>query len=181
MSDDHLTLKAHIDGVDHLAQRMEAKWGVGRLPLLVSAETRAKFYKQGERMYEALEACYSAKVITRDLLDAAASRTAGMERAWAALDKQATEAGEKPIDPEVWETVLSDGSLVAVVQTNADASKILRDGRLKNVWTLEEVARAIEAFPDVIRSIKETFEGATVEVVKEKRFRGLRSDEIPFG
>lgn len=180
MSDDHMTLKAHIDGVDHLAQRMEAKWGVGRLPLLVSTETRAKFYKQGERMRDALEACYTAKVITRDLLEASASSTGGMERAWSALDRQATDAGEKPIDPEVWETVLSDGSLVAIVQTNADASKVLRDGRNKNVWTLEEVARAIEAFPDVIRSIKEVFPGATVETVKEKRFQGLRSDPIPF-
>lgn len=180
MSDDTLTLKAHIDGVDHIAQHMEAKWGKGRLPLLVSAETRAKFYKQGQRMREALEACYGAQIMTRDMLADVASRTAGMERAWAALDKQATEAGEKPIDTEVWETVLSDGSLVAIVQTNADAGKVLADGRLKNVWTLEEVARAIEAFPDVIRSIKEAFEGATVEAVKEKRFQGLRSDPIPF-
>ena len=57
MNEDQLTLKAHIDGVDHIAQRMEAKWGVGRLPLLVDAEMRAKFYRQGQRMREALEAC----------------------------------------------------------------------------------------------------------------------------
>lgn len=180
-SEDAQTLKAHIDGVDHIARRMESKWGVGRLPLLVDAETRAKFYRQGERMNEALENAYAAKVMTRDMLDAAAKATGGMERAWAALDTKATEAGAKIIDPDVWETVLSDGSLVAIVQTNADASKVLEDGRLKNVWTLEEVARAIEAFPDVIRSVKETFPGATVEVVREKRARGKLDDPIPFG
>lgn len=180
MTEDSMTLKAFIDGVDAIAKRMEAKWGADRLPLLVSQEMRAKFYRQGERMRDALEACYSAKVITRDMLDAAAGATGGMERAWAALDKAATEAGEKPIDPDVWEAVLSDGSIVAVVQTNADASKVLRDGRLKNVWTMEEVARAIEAFPDAVRAIKEAFPGATVEKVKTKRYRGVLDDPIPF-
>jgi len=182
MNEDTTTLKAHIDGVDHIAQRMESKWGVDRLPLLVGADTRAKFYRQGERMRDALEACYGAKVITRDMLDTVASATGGMERAWAALDKQAEQAGEKPIDPDVWETPLSDGSLVAIVQTNADASKVIRDGRLKNVWTLEEVARAIEAFPDIVRSIKETFPGALVQPIKTKRARGEKLDDpIPFG
>lgn len=183
MNEDTTTLKAYIDGVDQIAQAMESKWGVDRLPLLVDAETRAKFYRQGERMRDALEACYAPKaVITRAMLDAVASATGGMERAWAALDRKATEAGEKPIDPDVWETPLSDGSLVAIVQTNADASKVIRDGRLKNVWTLEEVARAIEAFPDIVRSIKETFPGATVQPVRQKRARGEPlSDPIPFG
>ena len=181
MNEDSQTLKAYIDGVDHIAQTMEAKWGVDRLPLLVDAETRAKFYRQGERMRTALEACYGAKVITRDMLDAAAKATGGMERAWAALDAKATEAGNCPIDPDVWETALSDGSLVAIVQTNADASKVLRDGRLKNVWTLEEVARAIESFPDIVRSIKETFPGATVVQPREKRYRAMTlSDPVPF-
>lgn len=182
MNEDHITLKAHIDGVDHIAQAMELKWGVDRLPLLVSSETRAKFYRQGERFREALEACYGAKVITRGMLDTVASATGGMERAWAALDKQATEAGEKPIDPDVWETALSDGSLVAIVQTNADASKVIKDGRLKNVWTLDEVARAIEAFPDIVRSVKETFPVATVVQPREKRYRAFEPcQEIPFG
>ena len=180
MNDDTLTLKAYIDGVDHIAQRMEAKWGVDRLPMLVDAETRAKFYRQGERMRDALEACYSAKVITRDMLDAAAKATGGMERAWAALDAKATQAGETPIDPDVWEAPLSDGSLVAIVQTNADASKVIRDGRLKNVWTMEEVARVIEMFPDFVRSIKETFPGATVQPVRSKRARAVLDDAIPF-
>lgn len=182
MNEDQTTLKAYIDGVDHIAQAMEAKWGVGRLPLLVDADMRAKFYRQGERFREALEACYGAKVITRDLLDAATKATGGMERAWAALDRAAIEKGEKPIDPDVWETALSDGSLVAIVQTNADATKVLRDGRLKNVWTLDEVARAIEAFPDIVRSVKETFPGATVVQPREKRYRAMTLDDpIPFG
>lgn len=180
MTEDFETLKAHIDGVDHVAQAMETKWGAGHLPMLVSADMRAKFYRQGLRMREALEACYGAKVMTRDMLDAAASSSAGMERAWRALDKAATEAGHAPPDPDVWEVALSDGSILAIVQTNADASKVLRDGRAKNVWTLEEVSRAVEAFPSVVRSIKEAFPGATVEPVKRKRAQGILDDPVPF-
>lgn len=181
MTEDSHTLKAYIDGVDHIAKAMEAKWGVGRLPLLVSADMRAKFYRQGERWRTALEVCYGAKVVTRGMLDAAASSTGGMERAWRALDKAATEAGETPIDPDVWEVALSDGSILAVVQTNVDAGKVLRDGRLKNVWTMEEVARAVEAFPDFVRAIKEEFPGATVEQPREKRYRAFQPcSDIPF-
>lgn len=180
MNEDSQTLKAHIDGVDVVAQRMEAKWGMGRLPLIVSTETRAKFYRQGLRFREALEDCYGSKVITRDKLDAVIKSAGGMERAWSALDREAVSLGEKPIDPDVWEVVLSDGSILAVVQTNADAHKVIEDGRIKNVWTLEEVSRAVEAFPDIIRSIKETFPGATVEPVKRERYRGKLDDPLPF-
>lgn len=182
MNEDSLTLKAYLDGVDHIAQAMETKWGRGRLPLLNDAETRAKFYRQGDRMRTALEACYASKVVTRDMLDAAASATGGMERAWAALDRKATEAGHVPLDPDVWEAVLADGSIAAIVQTNADASKVLADGRIKNVWTLDEVGRAIDAFPDFVRAVKETFPGATVQAVREKRSRAEDplNDAIPF-
>lgn len=181
MTEDFETLKAYIDGVDQAARTMEAKWGVGRLPMIVSTETRAKFYRQGLRFREALETCYGAKVITRDMMDAIAKAAGGMERAWAALDKEADTIGAKPLDPDVWEAVLSDGSILAVVQTSADAHRVLEDGRIKNVWTMEEVSRAVEAFPDIIRSIKETFPGAEVQPVREKRSREEPlSDPIPF-
>ncbi len=180
MTDDHHMLKALIDGVDEAARKAEHKWGKGRLPLLVDVETRAKFYSAGEKFNDALTACYGVKVMTRDMLDLVSSKAGVMERAWAALDGKADAAGHKALDPDVWEVVLSDGSIAAIVQTNADAGKVLADGRNKNVWTLEEVGRAIEAFPDVVRSIKETFGGVTIEPVTVKRTRFKPCDEIPF-
>lgn len=182
MTDDHHMLKALIDGVDEIARRMEGKWGMGRLPLLVSTDTRAKFYAAGEKFNEALQACYGGKVITRDMLDHVKAKGAVMERAWAALDAQAEAADHKAQDPDVWETVLSDGSILAVVQTNADASKVLRDGRNTNVWTMDEIAKAVEAFPDVVRSMKDAFGDVKVSAVRERRSRGVFEpcNEVPF-
>lgn len=180
MNEDTQTLKALIDGVDHIARTMEGKWGVGRLPLLVSPDTRTKFYVAGEKFNDALEASYRAKIMTRDMLDHVKAKAGVMERAWAALDAEATRKGEQPIDPDVWEVALSDGSILAVVQTNADASKVLRDGRNKNVWTMDEVARAVEAFPDVVRQCKEAFGEIKVEPVREKRARAVLNDPVPF-
>ena len=42
-TNDYITMKATIDGVDHVACEMEQKWGVGRLRLLVNDNLRQRF------------------------------------------------------------------------------------------------------------------------------------------
>lgn len=180
--EDATTLKAYYDGVDHVAREMENKWGVGRLPLLVDGELRAKFERQGLRFNTALEQAWQSEFLTRDMLDGVAKAAGGMERAWKALDDAAKASGAKPIDPDVWEAVLRDGSIVAVVRTNAEAGAVLREGRQLSVWTMEEVARAIELMPEMLfaNDVKKAYSGERVEVDTRKRFTGLRDDPIPF-
>lgn len=178
-SEDAATLAAHIMGVDEAARRAETEWGVGRLPLLVDDEMRARFMRQGARFRDALEAAYASKMLTRDDLDAATKAAGGMQRAWAALDAAARAAGHKPADPDIWEAVLEDGSIACIVRTDADASKVLRDGRALNVWTLAEVARAIDALPDIVQASKETWPGVKVQPARE-RSRGVLDDPVPF-
>lgn len=178
-SEDAATLAAHIMGVDEVARRYETEWGVGRLPMLVDDEMRAKFMRQGARFRDAFEAAYASKVLTRDQLDAAAKAAGGMQRAWVALDAAAKAAGHKPVDPDIWEAVLEDGSIACIVRTNADASKVLRDGRALNVWTLDEVARAIDALPDIVRAAKETWPGTKV-VERSQRAKGVLDDPLPY-
>lgn len=180
-AEDCATLQAHYEGVDEAARLCEATWGVGRLPMLVDVEMRAKFHRQGVRFADALEAAWDAKMLTRDQLTAVSSSAGGMERAWKALDAAARAAGHVPKDPEVWEAVLSDGSIACIVQTNADASKVIRDGRHLNVWTLEEVGRAIDAMPEVVRATKISFPGAQVAAVTDRaRGKTFLNDPIPF-
>ena len=180
--EDAITLKAHYDGVDHVAREMENRWGVGRLPLLVDGELRARFERQGLRFNTALEQAWQSEFLTRDILDGVAKAAGGMERAWKALDAAAKATGAKPIDPDVWEAVLSDGSIVAVVRTNAEAGAVLREGRQLSVWTMEEVARAIELMPEMLfaNDVKKAYPGERVEVDTRKRFTGLRDDPIPI-
>lgn len=179
-SEDAVTLQSIHDGMDEIARRMEAKWGVERLPLLVDAELRAKFERQRVKVSEALSEAWSAKVLTRDMLETAKSRCAAMERAWAVLDAEATSHREMPISAVV--TVLegrtNDGSVLAVVSSNAEAHHVLAEGRAMVVLTLEEVANLLQAVGPALE-IKRAFPGAKVCAPADRSW--VKSgDEIPF-
>lgn len=180
-AEDCATLQAHVHGVDAVAKAAEAEWGVERLPMLVDTDLRAKFYRQGAKWEEALRAAWGAKILTRDLLDAVAAKSAAMQRAWAALIDAASVAGHRPIRPEVWEARLKDGSVAAIVQTNAEAAHVLADGRHVNVWTLAEVANVIDALPDAIGQAKTVFPGAKFVAPANDRSWVRNGDAIPFG
>lgn len=150
--------QAVIDGVDEVARQMETKWGVGRLELLVSDELREKFRKQARRFNEA---------ITQHDVESVRQAGAGMRRGWEALDKAATEAGAQQLDPDIWEIQLSDGRVVALCRTKADAFATYRAGRHVDVWTTDEIKRLIESFPQIALA-KQSFPGALVENVRTK-------------
>lgn len=182
-AEDCATLQAHLDGVDQVAKEAEAEWGVDRLPVLVDVELRAKFYRQRVKWMDAMQTAWGSKMLTRDQLDAVAGKSAAMQRAWGALVDAASVAGHRPIRAEVWEARLKDGSVVALVQTNAEAAKVLADGRHVQVYTLAEVANVIDALPEAIGLAKVVFPGAKFVVPEAAGDRTwLRhGDVIPFG
>jgi hypothetical protein len=177
--EDSATIMALTHGVDHVAQQAEAYWGVGRLPLLADDDLRAKFARQALRWRNALEEAWDATILTRDQLDAVQKASGGMQRAWQALDRAAKESGAKALSPDVWEVCLSDGSVACIVHTNAEAGHVIAEGRSHNVWTLEEIARAIEMLPETIRQAKVAFPGAMLQPARE-RYRGKLDDPLPF-
>jgi hypothetical protein len=163
---------------------MEAKWGVERLHLLVDAELRAKFERQRLKVRDALSEAWSAEFLTRAQLDAAIARCAALERAWAALDAQATSDRQMPIAAVV--TVLEgrthDGQVLAVVETNAEAKHVLQEGRGMVVLTLEEVANLLKAVGPAVE-IKRVFPGATITAPRDRSWVKTApdpDDEIPF-
>jgi hypothetical protein len=167
-------ISAIIDGVDHVAVEMEAKWGVGRLELLVDDDLRGKFRRQGAQFDDA---------IREHDLDRVRRHGAAMRRAWAALDAAATAAGASVLSPEVWEVGMADGRVVGVARTNADAFAVTRSGRYLEVWTLEEIARVIDGFPDMVVQAKQMFPGTLVTSVKARRPREPDwnvGDDVPF-
>lgn len=88
-----------------------------------------------------------------------------MVKAYQALDQAATAAGKTGISPDVWEVVLPDGSVAAIVKTNAEAFAVSREGRLAKVYTLDEIGRLIYGFPDIAKA-KEVWPGAEVTAVR---------------
>lgn len=149
--------QACLDRLDSVASAMERKWGVDRLPKLAPAELAVRFRSQAERLNEAIRS---------NRHEAVAVQAEAMLRAWSALDAAATKAGWQPLSPSVWEAVLpSTGEVIAIVRDAGEAGLIAKD-RGGAVWTLAEVALAIEAFGEGVRATKRAFPGAEVTAVR---------------
>ena len=162
-------IRAILDGLDHVAAGMERKWGLGRLRLLVSDLLRAKFDAQKDKLDAAID-------VNREQYVRAQAE--GMKRAWAALDRAAMEAGAGPLSPEVWECVLpGSGEVVSIVRTEAEAHHVARECR---VFSLDEIARLIEAMGDTVLEAKRVFPGATVTRVGKPEIDWEKGDPIPF-
>lgn len=179
--------RAHIDGADAAAIEMEAKWGCGRLRLLVSAELREKFDRQRYLHNQA---------IWHGDLEAVRRESGRMVTAWRALDKAATTAGARELPADVWEISRPDGRVVAIVPDNARARLVMPEGRYVDVYTLDEIGRLLEGFP-LLAKVKEHFPGATVTAVRRRiddpleavgdtregldaNLHGELNDDIPF-
>src|SRR5215471_4485404 len=89
-----------------------------------------------------------------------------MVRAWVALDKAATEAGKAAISPLVWEVGLADGTVAAIVPSDDHVRAVIAEGRAVAVYTLDEIARFLSAYPDIAKA-KLTFPGAEVTTISK--------------
>ena len=65
----------------------------------------------------------------------------------------------------IWEVCLDDGTVATIVREPQLANRILAEGRRINVYTLEEIAHMISAFPEVAK-VKQEFLGAKVTKTK---------------
>jgi len=159
-----------IAGVDHLATEMEAKWGCGRLRLLVGDELRIRFDSQRRK--------WNGAVYSGSLPDVELQATR-MRAAWQALDRAATEAGHQPLAPDVWEFTGSDGRVIAFCRDDVSAHAVAAtlNGRAVEVWTPREIAALVERYP-VLRVVKQEFPGARVERIRTSLPEG--GDEIPL-
>lgn len=186
-SDDAAKLVGYFEAVDGARIEAEKKWGSGRLELIIGRlepGLLARFRGQQQRWRAALETAWKSDFLSRDGL-AEVDRLAGaMQRGWAALDTLAEEAGQRPIAPWVWEVRLADGSVAALVQTDAEASKVIADGRHLHVYTAAEVGALIDLIPEALKLAKVEFPGAKLQPPDPYRRSGELipwDDPIPFG
>ena len=148
--------------------------------------------RQQNRWQSALQAAWNERPPIQADTEATLRATAGgMQRAWAALDKEATDAGHTPLQPLLFEVALKDGTVAAFVQTTAEAIKVRADGRYRVIYTAQEIGNVIDAL-GIVGEGKILFPGATIEPVrvlegpKTVRQRGdfswvREGDPIPFG
>ena len=153
--------------VDQAFFDSEQKWGVGRLERIISPSTLAS-YRRGWDLYRAaLEAS-----------DWAAVEAVGpkMVAALAVMDREATEAGNKPLAPDTWEHALGNGVTLVVVRTGAEASAVLRASRAPHGDGQQSYETTLP--PDLAITVRDQHEGrALVVVTMAEIARLLRAQE----
>lgn len=169
----YLVGREFINAVDELQNSLNAKWGRGRLRLLANPELRAKYDRQCELYNSA---------VWYGTIDDLRSQTDRMQKALRALERSAVEAGHQDSQPPFWSVKLSDGRTLHMVREMRD-TWALPPGDV--IWSLEEVARLIEAQDAITTALKGTFKGAEIIKVQtlspldpKARFVGNEPEEI---
>lgn len=156
---------------DTAARDTERKWGINRLEGLVSPETAAKYGSAIGKLNAAMNAGDPAEV---------AMRAGVCIRGMAAMDAEATAAGHQPIIPEAWEFQI-DGKTCALLRDDAawPAYSAARPG--VRVYSMREVANALEAYGQTVAAVKDAFPGAEVKAVRKPTKLEIElEDSIPF-
>ena len=155
-----------MKNLDTVSRSMEQKWGVDRLPRLVSEILSIKFDQQRNLLESAIKSNDAAQI---------SKQSEGMRRAWVALDQAATADGHMPLGNAVWTEKHKTGDVIAVYRDDAQLVDIAAAGGVS--FTLEELVRLIPA--DVLVAKKE-FHGIKVVDVRDKGGDDELNDEIPF-
>jgi hypothetical protein len=188
--EDSALLQGLGEAVEAERTACERAWGFGRLEALAgrdSPDLLARFRRQQVTWATAYQAAWAAEVLDRDKLGEVQAKCASMQRGWRALAAFAAEAGHREIAPWVWELQLAGGRLGALVQTEAEASKVSADGRYVQVWTAHDVGQLIDALPAMLADAG-AFERAVKAAASKPIPNDLNAppwppggDEIPFG
>lgn len=176
---EYIAGRAYLDEADMTAAHMEAKWGVGRLRLLVGPEMRNKIDRQRYLLNQAM---------WHGDLESIRREAQRMVKGWLALDKAADAAGATRLDPLVWEVALPDGTVAAIVPDADHYGAVQPDGRNVAVYTLEDIGRLLVGFP-ALAATKVAFPGSSVRVVRRtvddtldalRDSRAPLDDDLPF-
>jgi len=167
-------VQSAVTDYDKVASEMERKWGVDRLPELVDAELRERFWQTVHRLNVAIDKNDPDEV--RRHADAAA-------RGWYALDRAASAAGALPPSGEGYDARIDETRVLRVCKTIEDATVSQRERPDVVAVSVEEIARlwAIWDQRDIVGMAKQAFPGAEILEVRDKPDeKGALNDEIPF-
>jgi hypothetical protein len=161
-----ITGQTMIDDVTLLQDKMETKWGAGRLRLIIDGPLREKFDRQ--------RYLYNQAVFHGDMEDLR-QQSGRMTKAWHALDRAATDAGQILALPEVWDIVSPAGFVYAFVRNQDDAKVYRKEGRPVVLMSLEEVVAILDA-QSLLVSAKLAFPDAEVVECVERAVGDLTVD-----
>jgi hypothetical protein len=157
---------------DRVALDMERRWGVDRLPELVTPALAAKY---GAAM------AYLNDCINQGDAEGCAAAAANCIKGLAAMDAEARSLGHKPAPAEVWLYEL-DGHRFGIIRETGDWTTLQESHPGLTLYSLREVAIALQSYKSAlpkIEAIKAAFPGAEITAVRSKLAEEL-DDLIPF-
>jgi hypothetical protein len=157
---------------DTAARAADLKWGVDRLPELVSPAMADRWGKAMADLNAAIASIDPDKV---------AQKVNACLRGFAAMDAEATAAGHQLITPDAIEFVTADGKTGALLRDDAawPAYRALRPG--VRVYTIRELVNALDAYGQTVSAVKDAFPDATVTAVRKPTpLETELNDEVPF-
>jgi len=159
---------------DRMAIAMDDKWGIDRLPALVSPETAARYGSALGKLNDAIAAANPAEV---------AARAAVCVRGMQAMDAEAEAAGAPKSPPEIIEFE-HDGKRIGIMTDTAWWPALKAQRPDLTFYTLGDVGVALAFMQDhnpVIAEAKKHFPKAQVTAIRptSQLARDL-DDEIPF-
>lgn len=144
---------------DAAVREMDRKWGIDRLPELVSVESAAKWGKAMAGLNGAINAHDPDK--TKFWVEVCL-------RGLASMDAEAVSLGRSVSDPDIWEYEL-DGTVFGIIADNREwpAAYAKRPGIA--IYTLREVAVALQAHKNgLVSAVKIAFPGAEIKAIRRK-------------
>ena len=172
----HQVIEDAVKGYDIKVTDYETRWGIGRLPNLVEAELRTRFWSQIERLNEAIRANNPTEVEHQVKVTL---------RGWEALEKRADERKAKQLTGIAWTATSDDGTkTVCIVMNKHEIPHIKQSMPDADVFSVCEVANVMAAWTeknDIAKQVKDMFPGAHVTKVQKTGLEGgWIDDEIPF-
>lgn len=158
---------------DEAARAMDLKWGVGRLPKLVPEAMAAKFGAAVAHMNACLD---------REDAAAAGQAAENCRKGFTAMDAAATASGAVPLPKDVLQYEL-EGELYTIAKDIDAWPSIAQDMPGVRLWSMREAALALQRYGTIVAAIKDSFPGAQISEIREKRTPLAQSlnDDVPFG
>lgn len=155
---------------DHACRELDRRWGVDRLPELVSVESADKWAKALAGLNGAIAAQDADKV--KFWVEVCL-------RGLTAMDAEAVALGRKVSDPDIWEYEL-DGTVFGIIADGREWPSAYAKRPGIAIYTLREVAIALQAHKNgLVNAAKLAFPGAEIKEIRRKP--ADLEDDIDFG
>jgi hypothetical protein len=166
---DQISCNYAVAPFDRMATEIDRTWGIDRLPELVTPETAAKYGSALAKLNAAIEANNPEECATRANV---------CMRGLQAMDKEARALGHSPMPSNFW-MYEQDGNTIIIAQDMRDWPLIEKMHPGIAIFSLREVANALEAYGQTVVAVKQSFAGAEIKSTAPINRKDME-DELPF-